>query len=410
MKKTHLLHYSSQALLCLITFFVLACGKDPEPNPAEVADKYLVKVETIDSLSVDKVKSLVATSNPLYGTLVSYGVKAYRITYKTKNTDNQEIEASGAIVIPALSANASAVPMVSYQHGTISTEAQAPSNLNPSAGNDAQLVILLAAQGYVAVAPDYIGYGASKNLAHTYEHRQGLSQASLDLLRAAKEYFAKKDTRYWDKRLYLTGYSEGGYATMSLLKKIEEEAASEFNLRAVSVGSGAYNKTEFMKYIVNNQATTTESYNRLYAWVLLTYNRIYGLNRPASYYFKEPYASQIPPEVKHQSDLSSLVINTSISNTFTDSFKKGLNDGTDTGFLNAVKDNDVYDWKPNTTLWMYHGTADDLVPVLNSQTAFAAMKAKGAAKVQYFPVSGANHTSAVLQYALGTLTMIGSNP
>ncbi len=409
MKRPYLLSLSSQGLLLLATFLVLACGKDPEPAPSE-PDKYLVKVETIDSLSADAVKALVTTTNPLYGTLVKYGIKAYRITYKTKNTDNQDVEASGAVVIPMLAANASAVPMVSYQHGTISTDAQAPSNFNPNAGNDAQLVALLAAQGYVSVAPDYIGYGVSKNLAHTYEHRQGLSQASLDLLRAAKEYFAKKDTRYWDKRLYLTGYSEGGYATMSLLKKMEEEAASEFNLRAVSVGSGAYNKTAFMKYIVNDQATTTAGYNRLYAWVLLTYNRIYGLNRPASYYFKEPYASQIPAEVKNLANLSTLMINTSISNTFTDTFKKALNDGTDTGFLNAVKDNDVYDWKPNTTLWMYHGTADDLVPVLNSETAVAAMKAKGATKVSYYPVAGANHSSAVLQYALGTLSMLGTNP
>ncbi len=408
MKKPYLLFFPSQALLLFFAFALLSCGKSPNPEPAE-PDKYLVKAEAIDSLSVNEVRTQVGAMNALYASFVRYGVKAYRITYKTKNTDNQEIEASGAVVIPLIGTNDKAVPMISYQHGTIATESQAPSNFNP-AGTDSKLVILLSALGYVSVAPDYIGYGVSKNLPHPYEHRQGLSQASLDLLRAAKEYFAKKDTRYWDKRLYLTGYSEGGYATMSLLKKMEEEASGEFNLRAVSVGSGAYNKTEFMKYIVNNQATTTVGYNRLYAWVLLTYNRIYGLNRPASYYFKEPYASQIPAQVKNLTDLSALNINTSISNTFTDSFKKALNDGTDTAFLNAVKDNDVYDWKPNTTLWMYHGTADDLVPVLNSQTAFNAMKAKGATKVKYTPLTGKDHTTAVQDYALGTLEMLGTNP
>ncbi len=408
MKKPYVLLFPSQALLVFVAFALLSCGKGSNPEPAQ-PDKYLVKAEAIDSLSVNEVRTQVSAMNALYAGFVRYGVKAYRITYKTKNTDNQEIEASGAVVIPLIGTNEKAVPMISYQHGTIATESQAPSNFNP-AGTDSKLVILLSALGYVSVAPDYIGYGVSKNLAHTYEHRQGLSQASLDLLRAAKEYFAKKDTRYWDKRLYLTGYSEGGYATMSLLKKIEEEAPSEFNLRAVSVGSGAYNKTEFMKYIVNNQATSTAGYNRLYAWVLLTYNRTYGLNRPASYYFKEPYASQIPAEVKNLTDLSALNINTSISNTFTDTFKKALNDGTDTAFLNAVKDNDVYDWKPNTTLWMYHGTADDLVPVLNSETAFNAMKAKGATKVKYTPLTGRNHATAVQDYALGTLEMLGTNP
>ena len=48
-----------------------------------------------------------------------------------------------------------------------------------------------------------------------------------------------------------------------------------------------------MKQIINDQSAGVDYINRLYVWVLLTYDRIYGLNQPLTYYFKEPYASQI---------------------------------------------------------------------------------------------------------------------
>src|SRR5690606_12481760 len=121
----------------------------------------------------------------------------------------------------------------------------------------------------------------------------------------------------------LAGYSEGGFATLSLQKEIEENHASEFNLRASSCGSGAYDKTSFMKHLINNPTVGVPGYNSLYVWVTLTYNRIYGLNRAPSAFFKEPYATQIQQQGINAN------INTSLHTIFTDDFKQGINDGTD---------------------------------------------------------------------------------
>ncbi|MFT4031781.1 MAG: lipase family protein [Siphonobacter sp.] len=387
----HFLLRSGFFLSILIIYLVSCKGSEPS---SEEADKYLVEATSVGTFTKDQVVSQLSS---IYGALVQYGVKTYRITYNTTNTDGTTIQASGALIIPAIE---SAVPMVSYQHGTISSDSQAPSYFGTT--TDSQFITMMASLGYVIVAPDYIGYGASNAYPHPYEHRSSLAQASLDLLRAAKEYFKKNNTSSWDGRLYLTGYSEGGYATMSLYKKMQDETSSEFNLRAVSVGSGAYNKTAFMNYLVNTSTGTTVEYNRLYAWVLTTYNRVYELNRSMSYYFKEPYASQI------EANVSTASLGVSFNTIFTDSFKTALNDGTDTAFINAVKDNDVYDWKPNTTLWMYHGTADDLVPYFNSETAYEAMVAQGSTVVTFFPQTGLDHSTNITPYALGTLNMVSS--
>lgn len=70
------------------------------------------------------------------------------------------------------------------------------------------------------------------------------------MLLVAREYIKKQPVIRWDSRLYLTGYSEGGFATMLLYKKLQDKVPTEFNLRGVSCGAGAYDKTSFMKALL----------------------------------------------------------------------------------------------------------------------------------------------------------------
>jgi pimeloyl-ACP methyl ester carboxylesterase len=370
-----------------IVLFLTSCDKDPAPVPAE--DKYLTGSTFIKEFS----KTDIVNINPLLSGYVKYPVKAYKVTYKTKNTDGAEISASGAVLLPVTDQS---VSMISVQHGTITSDSEAPSNL--AAGSEAaSLGTIFGAMGYIIVYPDYIGYGASKDLPHPYEHRSSLASASLDLLRAAKELLRAQANVKWDEKLFIAGYSEGGYATMSLQKKIEEEASSEFNLRASSCGAGAYDKTAFMKFIINSPTAGVASNNALYLWVLLTYDRIYKLNKPATYYFREPYATQIAASGNKVS------IGVSFNTILTDAFKKALNEGTDTGFIAATADNDVYNWKPKTPTRLFHGDADPLVFYFNSVNAEAAMKKQGAADLQLITIPGGTHSSSITNFLLGTL-------
>jgi pimeloyl-ACP methyl ester carboxylesterase len=371
-----------------VILFLTACDKDPGTVPDN--DKYLTGSTFIRELS----KADISNINPLLAGYVKYPVKAYKVTYKTKDTDGTEITASGAVILPATD---QPVSMISVQHGTITTDAEAPSNL--SQGSEAaSLGTVFSAMGYIVVYPDYIGYGASSNLPHPYEHRSSLASSSLDMLRAVKELLRAQRQVKWDEKLFIGGYSEGGYATMSLQKKIEEEASSEFNLRASSCGAGAYDKTAFMKHIINNPTSGVASNNSLYLWVLLTYDRIYKLNKPATYYFKEPYATQIA-----QNGMK-VNIGVSFNAILTDAFKKALNEGTDTGFINAISDNDVYNWKPKTPTRLYHGDADPLVFYFNSVNAEAAMKKLGAPDLQFITIPAGTHSSSITTFLLGTLT------
>ena len=388
-----------QAWILLAFGFLFLSSCDRTDPPAEPQNQYLVGSTAAVELSKDELAKQLVGFGPLISSFLRNGIKGYRLTYKTKNTDGQEITASGALILPVTTAE---VPMVSVQHGTITSDGEAPSNFKE--GADASLNSLFSSLGYIISAPDYIGYGASKDLPHPYEHRASLASASLDMLRAAKEFLKGQNAVKWNNKLYIAGYSEGGFASMSLQKKIEEEAASEFDLRASSLGAGAYDKTSFMKYLINNKTHGIAGYNRSYLWVTLTYDRIYGLNRPKSAYFKEPWASEID---KKGLDAD---INVSFNTIFTDAFIKGVNDGTDKGFLDAVADNNVYDWKPKTPTQLYHGDADQLVFFFNSKNAYDAMRKRGATNVDLIVVPGGDHGSSVQTYLFGTVTFFSSTP
>lgn len=374
-----------------------SCKQSTTTDPVTPVTRVLTKSTLIGTFSTDQLRGLFTGSNVILQSFIRYGVSVYRLEYTTKNTDGKAITASGAVIVPATT---NAVPLLSMQHATLSGESDAPSNFQ-STSEIYTFGSLFGSQGYIIAAPDYIGYGASKDVPHTYEHRNGLATASLDMLRATRDFLGDKSIS-WNKRLFIAGYSEGGYATMALQKKIEEETGSEFNLVASSCGAGAYDKPAFLKEIINSTTSGIASINRLYLWVLLTYDRIYGLNHPMSYYFKEPYATQVAAGGKDTD------INVSLNQTFTDSFKQGVNNGTDKTFLDAIQDNDIHDWKPRTPTQLYHGDADNTVFFLNSQNAYDAMQKRGATNVQLIRIPGANHATGITTFITGTYNFFSS--
>ena len=380
-----------------LLLFVAACTPKSDPTPA---NEYLVSSEKITQLTKEQIITQITQSGLAGGfpvsALIQNGCTVYKLTYHTKNVDGTAIDASGALLVPDRTGSLS---MMSVQHGTIQDTKQAPSAFQT--GSETSLVgPFAAALGYIIAYPDYLGYGVSQQIEHPYEHRESLATASLDMLMAAKEFFATNNVN-WNQKLYIAGYSEGGYATMALQQKLEGLSNSPFQLKASSCGAGAYDKTNFTKYLVNNTTSGSPSANSLYIWVLTTYNRLYNLKRPLTDFFKEPYASLI------QSQGRQAQVAVSLDKAVTDSFKKGLNDGTDTGFLNALKDNDAYNFVPKTPTLLSHGKSDKLVDPLNSTNAVSAMKAKGATTVSYQELDG-DHDTALSNYLLATLNFFSS--
>ncbi len=342
--------------------------------------QYLVSAEAKNTFTADELKRN-------YGQVAAFiknGYTAYRIIYNTTNTDGSEVVASGAVFVPDVKGK---LPLLNYDHGTYfpSQENRAPSYLQY--GQELLVGKLFSAVGYLVVMPDYVGYGASKNLPHPYGAYHEIAKSVVDMMYAVKEFCSQNKIALSGKNFF-SGWSEGAAVALATVKELEENHNDAFAPTATVVNAGPYYSSGFVNYVLDAERPLT--YMSSYVWILQSYNRIYGINKPTTYYFNEPAATDLQdgPEAYVTHDPKKL---------FTEKFRDAYKAGRDTALQNAMLENDLWNWKPLSKIVLCHGDRDDYVPLFNSEKAYDAMKAKGA-DVTLNVFKGATHASGALNF------------
>ena len=148
-------------------------------------------------------------------TPVQYGARVYKIRYTTQDR-GEAVEATGFVSLP-VGATVEERPVVLWAHGTTGFADKCA----PTAAADGYIVpALLAALGYVSVAPDYLGmngWGAPSGFIHPYIVPEPTAIATLDSLRALVRFgvdTGEEMSATPGKDIVLFGASEGGFATL----------------------------------------------------------------------------------------------------------------------------------------------------------------------------------------------------
>ncbi|RYE35610.1 MAG: alpha/beta hydrolase [Hyphomicrobiales bacterium] len=195
-----------------------------------------VSYEFLARWDVDKLDRVLTTDTPAFsGIPVTYtparnAVKLYRVTYPSvvPERGNKPIVATGLVAVPDIPG--SALPMVSYQHGTVYGKEQVPSF--PDQSPETQLMIAqFAGQGYILIGADYFGMGQSKE-PEGYLVKASHQQATYDMVLAARAVLAA--LKLSDNKLFLSGWSQGGFVTLAMLEKLE---AAGMPVKAVTTAS-----------------------------------------------------------------------------------------------------------------------------------------------------------------------------
>ncbi|GAB3883815.1 hypothetical protein GCM10028825_08670 [Spirosoma agri] len=329
------------------------------------------------------LRLLTSTNDSLTYQPADYQVSVNRIVYQTTLTDGTTITASGIVYLPnQLDSTSNRYPLLSFQHPTAFSNTEVPSGTNFGAASFSY-PLYFATHGYIVACPDYIGYGAADHVPHNYEHRQTLAQATVDMMLATKAFLAQKGVP-WTNQLFLAGYSEGGFATLSAQQLLEEKYGQELPLSGSSCGAGPYAMSDFFRYVTQN-TTVGGIANYIYAWETLSYNRIYGLNKPVSYYFKAPYAEQIT-----QSLDSTRSITASFDQLCTDEFRADVRNPL-SPFGKALADNDLTTWHTATATQLIHSQQDEIIPFLTSQQTYTAMRQRGSANLHLVAIPSGSH-------------------
>lgn len=329
-------------------------------------------------------ESTAAISNPAAkapAVIPIYEVKQYRITYQTIDGSGHLTTASGVIAVPQKPAGAKS-PLLSFQHGTIFFDKEAPSNDTAATSP----VNIIASLGFVVVAADYVGYGASRGKDHPYLQKIPSGASVTDFLVAAKQWLAEQRQPLNDQ-LFLTGYSEGGYVTLAAQQALE---AAGIPITASVAGAGPYDLQYTLDELLNTKAVLTSAGDYLT-----------GL-------FSRPVANKYPGKIDEaRVDLLLYLLipkesDVKFSKTFLMDWM--ANDYT------TMKANSLYDWQAKTPTRFTHGRDDTTVPFGNATRALVSMTANGTPDIDLVEcvVMPADHTNCIKPYAQTMLEFFSS--
>ncbi len=337
------------------------------------------------------------------------GIKSYKIDYMTSDEAGNPVKASGLITIPDLSADFftayknNLIPgldnpakgdftfsIVSDQHGTIFTDAEAPSNTTPAtvATNNPLAVAFSANALFMTIQPDYLGYGDS-NTSHPFILEKTLANTTIDMIKAAIE-FANTAGLPINGQVFLSGYSEGGYATMAAAKEIQANHP-DIHLMAVAPMAGPYD-VEQMSIITLSAdmmafppflAYLTEAYADNYADV--TIDEVVNA----------PYASML--NTLFDGEHTGAEIYGALPNVFNGgqepdklfvpSYSDDIIGNPDNALRKHFVENSVTDWTPKMPMKLYHCTNDMIVPYAMSTLAYTSFTDSGATSVELAPIN-----------------------
>ena len=358
--------------LVLSTLVFFSC-KDNEVTPA---NESLISSQSILTRFSGELKTYIGASGlNLPVDELTNDVEIFKITYHTTYLNDQQITASGLVILPK---KPGSYPMISFQHGTIASHAEAPSVL-PLSNSSLILYAALSSPGFITAVPDFIGFGSSSDVLHPYFVQDLTASAVIDMLKAAKELAREKGITF-NKKLFLAGYSQGGYATLATHKAIEKNGLDGFDLVASFPSSGGYDVKGMQEYFFG-----LDTYDEPFflGFVAMAYKTSYSWTQPLSDFFKEPYATRVL--TLYDGSKSGSEIDAQLTTSIKDLVNGDLLTKIDTDvkykhIVDSFNKNSLTDWVPTKKMFMYHGDIDVTVPFQNSVSTYNKLVANGASK------------------------------
>ena len=349
--------------------------------------QHFISATEIASLSASSVEGYLNTQGWDTSPMTINGVTSYNITYNTVDVNGAPTVASGALYVPQL---CDTLPWVSYHHGTEYNKSHVPSN-NFYRGQG----LLYSGNGYITTLPDYLGMGINQGI-HPYIHWESEATASIDLIRAAREFLADSLQIWNNNQLFLAGYSQGGHSTMAVHKYITaNNLQNEFNVIASAPMSGPYalSSDQFDFVFDGDSIYPKPAY---LAYIFTSYQLVYeNLYTNYDEYYDPPYDSIIDAWIAAGTDPPYLPTN--YYYFIQDSVLNNIQNIPNHPFNVDLRDNDLHNWIPQEPVRMLFCSMDPLVAPQNSITAQDTMNALGATDVQAIDVfPSGNHYSCFI--------------
>ncbi|HWM28106.1 MAG TPA: prolyl oligopeptidase family serine peptidase [Woeseiaceae bacterium] len=308
-------HFHRLAVLPLALLLLGACdnsdddaGMTPDPDPpAPVRGDLIGDAPTLVATYTPDELLAVASSGDVTQLILEEvlspecTIDVYHFEYQTVDPAGEITPASAALMLPNDSATAcqGERPIVLYAHGTHTEVAFNMADLESSDNTESLLMAgLFAAEGYIVVAPNYVGYDTSTLGYHPYLNGDQQSKDMIDALTAARSALPTENApdSVDGGQLLVTGYSQGGFVAMATHRALQE---ADETVTASAPMSGPYALSAFSDAIFQGRVTGGSTVNLTF--LLTSYQNAYG----------DIYASTTDAyEAQYATDIETLLPNT----------------------------------------------------------------------------------------------------
>ena len=290
--------------LSLLPLLLCACENSddadmrPDPEPPQRGD-LIGDPALVASYSPDELITLAA-SNEVAQRLVEEvltpdcAIHVYHFEYQTVDPAGDITPASAALMLPDDTATPcqGERPIVLYAHGTQTDKTFDMADLESSDNSEGLLMAgVFASEGYIVVAPNYVGYDSSTLGYHPYLNGDQQSKDMIDALMAARSALPTADApdTVDGGQLLVTGYSQGGYVAMATHRALQEAGDA---VTASAPMSGPYALSAFADAIFQGRVTGGSTVNL--TLLITSYQNAYGnLYSSATDAYEAQYATDI---------------------------------------------------------------------------------------------------------------------
>ena len=205
----------------------------------------------------------------------------YKFNYPSVNADGKEVVLSSLLVAwnPKEPNETDSIESVHiYSHFTIMADDECPTS--PLNLKERVLFATLVRNSYglgldddqnfisrcIIIAPDYEGYGVTKNLAHPYLAQELTARQMTDAVEYGLKLYQKhvdaKQALHLksDWRSFGFGFSQGGAVALAVQRRIEQQGMDkELRYRGSIVGDGPYDLVATMRYYMEDDGNSYDT-------------------------------------------------------------------------------------------------------------------------------------------------------
>jgi hypothetical protein len=314
------------------------------------------------------------------GMPVAHTVDCYRMIYTAPGRGGESVRLSGLLALPR---DVRARRLVSFQHGTSTTRTAVPSAPD---GTGIATAIAFAGNGYALVVPDYPGLGLSEG-RHPYYVAEAIAPSVTAMIAAAKRVPGVPDAP-----VFLSGFSQGGWASVAALSDLERDGVA---VLAAAPVAGAYDLRHVsLPAALHGGAASHSLYLAYAAWGQADY---YGhaldslLTPHYAALVERLFAGATPEEIRAALPADPRAM-------FNAAFLDAFDHGGSHWFLETFAANSLTGVTPRAPVRMYFGSKDlDVVPD-EALKAAQAMQGRGA-DVVAVDVGPVGHDASMLAAA-----------